>query len=90
MSRTFTYARVSTIEQKPENQIREIEAAGFKVEPHRIISETVSGSVAIAQRKDFPRLIRPWKWRREWDWKPFMESAGKVPHGLGGSRGPFR
>ena len=57
MSRTFTYARVSTIEQKPENQIREIEAAGFKVEPHRIISETVSGSVAIAQRKGFARLI---------------------------------
>lgn len=57
MSRTFVYARVSTIEQNPENQIREVEAAGFAVAPHRIIAETVSGSVAIAQRKGFSRLL---------------------------------
>ncbi len=57
MSRTFVYARVSTIEQEPQNQINEIEAAGFRVEPHRIISETVSGSVAIVQRKGFLRLL---------------------------------
>jgi len=50
MSRTFAYARVSTLDQTPENQIREIEAAGFALEPHRIITETVSGSRAIAQR----------------------------------------
>ena len=57
MSRTFAYARVSTIEQEPENQIREIEAAGFSIEPYRIITETVSGSVAIAKRKGFNRLL---------------------------------
>ena len=57
MSRTFAYARVSTIEQEPQNQINEIEAAGFRVEPHRIISETVSGSLAIGQRKGFSRLL---------------------------------
>lgn len=57
MSRTFAYARVSTIEQEPENQIREIEAAGFSIEPYRIIPETVSGSVAIAKRKGFNRLL---------------------------------
>ena len=57
MSRTFAYARVSTVEQTPENQIREIEAAGFGVEPHRIITETVSGSMAIAQREGFSKLI---------------------------------
>ena len=57
MSRTFVYARVSTIEQNPVNQIREVEAAGFAVVPHRIIAETVSGSVAIAQRKGFSRLL---------------------------------
>jgi len=57
MSRTFAYARVSTVEQTPENQIREIEAAGFGIEPHRIVAETVSGSMAIAQRKGFSRLI---------------------------------
>ena len=57
MSRTFAYARVSTIEQTPENQIREIEAEGFGVEPHRIVTENVSGSMAITQREGFAKLI---------------------------------
>lgn len=57
MSRTFAYVRVSTFDQTTENQLQEIEAAGFKVDPHRIITETVSGSVAIAQRKGFTRLL---------------------------------
>lgn len=57
MSRTFAYTRVSTTEQDPENQIREITAAGFHIEPHRVIAETVSGSMAIAQRKGFSRLL---------------------------------
>lgn len=57
MSRTFAYVRVSTTEQVPENQILEIEAAGFRIEPHRIISETISGSMAIKQRVGFSRLI---------------------------------
>ncbi|MEO0750401.1 MAG: recombinase family protein [Pseudomonadota bacterium] len=57
MSRTFAYSRVSTTEQTPENQLQQIEAAGFKVEPHRIVAETVSGSVAIARRKGFGRLL---------------------------------
>lgn len=57
MSRTFAYARVSTLEQEPSNQLGEIKAAGFNVEPHRIITETVSGSVAIVRRKGFSRLL---------------------------------
>ena len=57
MSRTFAYARVSTIEQETENQIAEIKAAGFAVEQHRTIAETVSGSVAIAKRTGFSRLL---------------------------------
>jgi len=57
MPRTFAYARVSTIEQEPLNQLGEIKAAGFTVEPHRIITETVSGSVAIVRRKGFSRLL---------------------------------
>lgn len=57
MSRTFAYARVSSMEQVPENQLQEIEAAGFRVEPHRVVTETVSGSVAIARRKGFSRLL---------------------------------
>lgn len=57
MSRIFAYARVSTIDQTPGNQILEIESAGFAIEPHRIITETVSGSRAIVQRKGFSRLL---------------------------------
>ncbi|KOF12404.1 resolvase [Ensifer adhaerens] len=57
MPRTFAYVRVSTTGQTTENQIQEIEAAGFHVEPHRIITETVSGSTAIAQRQGFTRLM---------------------------------
>jgi predicted site-specific integrase-resolvase len=39
MSRTFAYARVSTIEQETENQIAEIKAAGFALEQQRTIAE---------------------------------------------------
>jgi putative DNA-invertase from lambdoid prophage Rac len=57
MARTFAYARVSTIEQSVENQVREIEAAGFHIEKRRLITETVSGSSAIEQRPGFTRLL---------------------------------
>lgn len=57
MSRTFAYVRVSTVDQETQNQINEIVAAGFSVEPHRIIAETVSGSIAIVQRSGFARLL---------------------------------
>jgi len=57
MARTFAYCRVSTADQTTENQIREIEAAGFTLEPKRIIEETVSGSVAAMERKGFARLV---------------------------------
>ncbi|TBG52545.1 recombinase family protein [Rhizobium leguminosarum] len=57
MPRTFAYVRVSTTGQTTENQIQEIRAAGFEVEPRRIVAETVSGSTAIAQRKQFSKLL---------------------------------
>lgn len=57
MPRTFAYARVSKTEQKPENQTKEIEAAGFAIEPHRIVTETISGSMPIARRKGFSKLL---------------------------------
>ncbi len=57
MARTFAYVRVSTAGQTTENQLREIEAAGFKVERHRVVSETVSGSSAIEQRPGFMGLL---------------------------------
>jgi putative DNA-invertase from lambdoid prophage Rac len=57
VTRTFAYCRVSTADQTNENQVREIAAAGFNVEPHRIVSETVSGSTAARERKGFAGLM---------------------------------
>ena len=57
MSRTFAYCRVSTIEQSAENQKREIQAAGFNIEPFRIIEEKISGSVAMKKRPNLIRLL---------------------------------
>lgn len=57
MSRVFAYCRVSTADQTTENQVREIAAAGFSVDPRRIISETISGSVAASERPGFSRLL---------------------------------
>ncbi|QUD90566.1 recombinase family protein [Phenylobacterium montanum] len=55
--RTFAYCRVSTAEQTTDNQVREIEAAGFMVEPKRVVAETVSGSTPALQRKGFAKLM---------------------------------
>ena len=56
MSRVFAYCRVSTTGQTVENQVREIEAAGFNIDSRRIVIETVSGSTASAQRAGFMKL----------------------------------
>jgi putative DNA-invertase from lambdoid prophage Rac len=39
------------------NQLQEIAAAGFQVEPRRVVAETISGSIAISQRPGFTRLV---------------------------------
>lgn len=57
MARTFAYCRVSTVDQTTDNQVREIEAAGFLVDPKRVTTETVSGSTAAMERKEFARLV---------------------------------
>ena len=57
MARTFAYLRVSTLGQTTDNQQQEITAAGFQVEPQRVITETISGSVATSQRRGFVRLL---------------------------------
>lgn len=57
MSRTFAYCRVSTADQTTDNQVREIEAAGFAVEGKRTVTETVSGSTPAMERKGFAKLI---------------------------------
>jgi len=57
MPRAFAYLRVSTPGQTTDNQLQEIRSAGFGIEPHRVVTETVSGSVATAQRRGFARLL---------------------------------
>jgi putative DNA-invertase from lambdoid prophage Rac len=57
MSRVFFYCRVSTSDQTTENQLREVTAAGFAVDPRRVVSETISGSVAANQRPGFGKLV---------------------------------
>ena len=57
MSRVFAYARVSTVSQLTENQKEQIAAAGYVVEPHRYFEETISGSVAVAQRPVFSKML---------------------------------
>lgn len=63
MSRVFAYCRVSTADQSSENQVREIQAAGFNIEPRRVIEETVSGSTSAMERDGFRKLAD----RLEWD-----------------------
>ena len=57
MSRTFAYLRVSTTGQTTENQLLEIQSAGFSVDPNRVISETVSGSVPAFKRPELAKLV---------------------------------
>lgn len=57
MSRTFLYARVSTSDQTTANQLAEVQAAGFAVEPQRILQESISGSVPASERPAFSRLL---------------------------------
>jgi putative DNA-invertase from lambdoid prophage Rac len=57
MSRVFAYCRVSTGDQHTANQLAEIIAAGFAVEPKRMVEETISGSVVSGERPGFVKLL---------------------------------
>lgn len=57
MARTFAYCRVSSADQTTDNQVQEIAAHGFAVEPKRVVAETVSGSVAARERPGFAKLM---------------------------------
>ncbi|TXH86825.1 MAG: recombinase family protein [Pseudomonas sp.] len=57
MSRIFAYCRVSTAGQTTENQVQEIKAAGFSIQPQRVIEETISGSTSTSERKGFNLLL---------------------------------
>lgn len=57
MGRVFAYCRVSSHEQQTDNQVHEIAAAGFAIEPKRIVTETISGSVPAMSRPEFAKLM---------------------------------
>lgn len=57
MSRLFAYCRVSTADQTTDNQVQEIKAAGFNIDPKRIVSECISGSTQASARPAFARLL---------------------------------
>jgi putative DNA-invertase from lambdoid prophage Rac len=57
MSRVFAYCRVSTTDQTTKNQSLEIKAAGFAIEPRRLIEESISGAVAASSRPGFKKLV---------------------------------
>lgn len=57
MSRTFFYARVSTQEQDTANQVLEAQAAGYDIQPHRILEETISGATVAVSRPKFQKLL---------------------------------
>lgn len=57
MTRVFAYSRVSTHDQTTDNQILEIKAAGFDIQPQRFITEIVSGSTPMESRAGFQKLL---------------------------------
>lgn len=57
MGRQFLYARVSTVDQFTQNQVQQVQDAGFQIEPRRIIQEEVSGKVPAKERKGFSKLL---------------------------------
>jgi putative DNA-invertase from lambdoid prophage Rac len=48
---------VSKKELATANQVHQIQASGFAVEPHRVIEETISGASAAKQRPGFAKLL---------------------------------
>lgn len=57
MSRTFAYARVSTVAQLTENQREQVAQAGYSIDSKRFVEEKVSGSVGASQRPGFQKLL---------------------------------
>lgn len=57
MSRTFLYARVSTADQTTDNQVLQAAQAGYTVEPHRVHTETISGTIPAMERPVFASVV---------------------------------
>jgi DNA invertase Pin-like site-specific DNA recombinase len=55
--RTFAYLRTSTDSQTIGQQMMVIERSGYNVEPHRQISEVISGKIPALQRPEFSKLV---------------------------------
>jgi len=55
--RTFAYLRTSTDNQTTAQQMMVIKKAGYDVEPHRQVSEIVSGKIPALQRSEFSLLV---------------------------------
>ena len=52
---TFVYARVSTAEQTNDNQLLEIEQAGYQADT--VYSDTISGKVPAEERVEFGKML---------------------------------
>lgn len=57
MTRAFLYARVSTADQTTENQVLQAKQAGYEIEPRRVHSETISGTVPAMERPEFAKVV---------------------------------
>lgn len=55
--RTFAYLRVSTADLTTDNQAMAIQSRGYNIEPHRIVTETISGGVPASKRPGFTGLL---------------------------------
>lgn len=55
--RTFIYARISTVDQHTDNQVLAINNHGYDIPEHRVVRETVSGSVLAQDRVGLSELI---------------------------------
>ena len=52
---TFVYARVSTSDQTNDNQLLEIEQAGYEADP--VYTDTISGKVPADERPEFSKML---------------------------------
>ena len=52
---TFVYARVSTVDQTTDNQLLEIEQAGYEADT--VYTDTVSGKVPAEDRPEFGKML---------------------------------
>lgn len=56
-SRTFLYARVSTVDRSTNNQLLLAKQAGYEIEPKRVRAETISGTIPATERPVFAKLV---------------------------------